>query len=308
MKRIIMSLLIAAVSIPALAQSTEQEYLERYNRLTKNVGNAGVGVETLINRWEEAFPEDENMLAAAFLFYYEKCQSDNTVSMGTSTYLGQKPILQLKDSLGNDVYYYYDTQYDDELFGKAQQYIDKVNQKAPLKLENRCAAITALANYEKGSPDMALSRIKELVAFNYGSKPAWTYEDQAVDNEMFKALVQEYCYSFFKLATPSGYEAFRSISEDMLKYNADDVLFLDNLGSYHLVGKNDPKAAQKFYDKVLKIKKDDLTAIRNGVILSRKMKNVKLEKKYLALLAQYAEDEPTKQSSQARLDYLNGKK
>ncbi len=308
MRKIIVSLLMAAVSISALAQSTEQEYLERYNRLTKNVGNAGVGVETLINRWEEAFPEDENMLAAAFLFYYEKCQTTSTVSRNTSTYLGQKPLLQLKDTLGKDVYYFYDTEYDDELFGKAQQYIDKVNQKAPLKLENRCAAITALANYEKGSPDMALSRIKELVAFNYGTKPAWTYEDEAVDNEMFKALVQDYCYSFFRLATPSGYEAFRSISEDMLRYNANDVLFLDNMGSYYLVGMENPKAAQKYYDKVLKIKKDDLTAIRNGIILSRKMKNVKLEKKYLALLAQYAEDEPTKQSSQARLDYLNGKK
>lgn len=308
MKKVIVSLLLAAVSFSALAQSTEQEYLERYNRLVRNVGNTGVGVETLLNKWEDAFPEDANMLAAAFLYYYEKSQTAITVSKNTSTYLGQKSILQLKDSLGKDVYYFYDTEYDDEVFGKAQQYIDKVNQKFPLKLENRCAAITALANYEKGSPDMALSRIKELVAYNYGSKPEWTYEDEAVDNETFKSIVQEYCYSFFKLATPSGYEAFRSITEDMLRHNANDVLFLDNMGSYYLVGKDDPKTAQKYYDKVLKLKKDDLTAIKNGVILSRKMKNAKLEKKYLAMLVQYAEDEPTKQSSQARLDYLNGKK
>lgn len=308
MRKIISSLLLAAISFSALAQSTEQEFLERYGRLTKNVGNAGVGVETFLNRWEEAFPEDANMLAASFLFYYEKCQTQTTVSKSTSTYLGQKPLLQLKDSLGKDVYYFYDTEFDDEMFGKAQQYIEKVNQKSPLNLENRCAAITALTNYEKDSPDMALSKIKELVAYNYSSKPAWTYNDETVDNETFKSIIQEYCYTFFKLATPSGYEAFRSISEDMLKYNANDVLFLDNIGSYYLVGKEDPKTAQKYYDKVLKLKKDDQTAMKNGVILARKMKNTKVEKKYLALLAQYAEDEATRQSSQARLDYLSSKK
>lgn len=308
MKKLISIVLLLAAGLQVYAQTTPQEYLERYNRLVKNVGNTGVGVETLLNKWESAFPDDENMLAASFLFYYEKSQESITVSKSAATYLGQKPILQLKDSLGNNVNYFYDLQFDDEMFGKARKYIEKANQADPLKLENRCAAVTSLVNYEKESPDMALSELRELVAFNYGSKPAWTFEGEPVDDETFKSLMQEYCYSFFKLATPSGYEAFRSLSELLLQHNPNDVIFLDNIGSYYLVGKDDPKTAMKYYNKVLKIKADDMTAIQNSVILSRKMKNTKLEKKYLAMLAQYTDDEAAKMSAKARLEYLGGRK
>lgn len=308
MRRLILAAMLSAACTASFAQTTGREFLERYNRLVKNVGNTGVGVETLLGKWEEAFPEDEDMLAASFLFYYEKCQESVTVSRSTGTYLGQKPVLQLKDSLGNNVNYFYDTNFDDELFGRAQQYIEKANQISPLKLENRLAAVTALVNYEKESPDMALSKLKDIVVFNYSSRPEWTYDGNPVDNDTFKSLVQEYCYSFFRLATSSGYESFRSLSEMMLRYNPDDVLFMDNIGSYYLVGKEDSKTALKYYNKVLKIKPDDMTAIQNSVILSRKMKNEKLEKKYLAMLAQYAEEETSRLSAKARLDYLNGKK
>lgn len=308
MKKFLGTAVLLVAGLSAFAQTTSEEFLERYSRLVKNVGNSGVGVETFLNKWEAAFPEDENMLAASFLYYYEKCQESVTVSRTSATYLGQKPVLQLKDSLGNNVNYFYDTNFDDEMFGMAQQYIEKANRISPDKLENRFAAVTALVNYEKESPDMALSKLKELVAYNYGSKPAWTYNGNPVDQETFRSLIQEYCYSFFKLATPSGYEAFRSLSELMLQHNPNDVLFMDNIGSYYLVGKNEPKTALKYYDKVLKIKADDLTAIQNGVILSRKMKNAKLEKKYLAMLVNHAEDDPARMSAQARLDYLNGKK
>lgn len=308
MRKLFVTAVLLAAGVSAFAQTTGEEFLDRYSRLVKNVGNSGVGVETLLNKWEAAFPEDENMLAASFLYYYEKCQENATVARPSATYLGQKPVLQLKDSLGNDVNYFYDTSFDDEMFGLAQQYIEKANRISPDKLENRFAAVTALVNYEKESPDMALSKLKELVAYHYGSKPAWTYNGEPVDDETFRSLIQEYCFSFFKLATPSGYEAFRSLSELMLQHKPNDVLFMDNLGSYYLVGKDEPKTALKYYDKVLKLKSDDLTAIQNSIILSRKMKNAKLEKKYLAMLVSHAEDDMSRKSAQARLDYLNGKK
>ena len=93
----------------------------------------------------------------------------------------------------------------------------------------------------------------------------------------------------------------------MVSYQPSDVLFLDNLGSYYLVVKHDNKTALKYYTKVLKIKADDITAIKNIIIMARNSGNVKLEKKYLPLLAKYSTSESEKMSAQARLDFLNKK-
>ena len=50
---------------------------------------------------------------------------------------------------------------------------------------------------------------------------------------------------------------------------------------------------------------DDLTAIKNIIILARNSNNVKLEKKYLPLLIKYTQDEKEKITAQARLKSLN---
>ena len=53
------------------------------------------------------------------------------------------------------------------------------------------------------------------------------------------------------------------------------------------------------------MKADDLTAIKNIIILARNSNNVKLEKKYLPLLIKYTQDEKEKITAQARLKSLN---
>ena len=90
----------------------------------------------------------------------------------------------------------------------------------------------------------------------------------------------------------------------MLTYCKDEPLFLDNLGSYHLVRK-EYKQARKYYDQVLKKHPSDMTALKNSILMARTMKDVKLEKKYLALMAKNGETEVDRQSAQARLDAYN---
>ena len=58
------------------------------------------------------------------------------------------------------------------------------------------------------------------------------------------------------------------------------------------------------YNKVLKKKPDDYAAIKNCVLLARKDKNVKLEKKYLPMLIKVTPDETEKATAQARLSVL----
>jgi hypothetical protein len=93
----------------------------------------------------------------------------------------------------------------------------------------------------------------------------------------------------------------------MLTYNPNDILFMDDMGSYYLVAEHNSKLALKYYNKVLKAKPDDITAIQNCILLARNDKNVKLEKKFLPMLIKYSTDDATKESAQVRLQSLNSK-
>lgn len=224
-------------------------------------------------------------------------------------FLGEKPVLTLKDTLGNPVNYFQVTDYDDELFGKSQKSIEKAIQLNPDRLDLRFLKVAALTGYEKESPDMALSNLKSLIIYNETQHPNWVYPGyEKVDEELFSAAIQEYCFLFFKYATPVSYEAFKEISETMLSYHPSDVLYLDNVGSYWLVVKHDYKQAAKYYDKVLKIKQNDITAIKNMILLARNTSNTKLEKKYLPLLVKYSDSESERLSAKARLEALSIKK
>ena len=99
------SLFIAAALLlsGALASAqTSQDFLAKYQRQVKMLGADGVGVETIIDRWEEAFPDDGDMLEARFLYNYLKSQSTDVVRKDGAKYLGAAPVLSLKDSTGMD--------------------------------------------------------------------------------------------------------------------------------------------------------------------------------------------------------------
>lgn len=302
-----MSVLAAAT---AMAQTpSSKEFNERYQLLVSKLGSSGVGIETLLDKWEAAYPDDADMLLGKFTYYFSKSQSSAVVAKPQDKFLGEKPVLTLKDTLGNPVNYFQVTDYDDELFGMSQKSIEKAIQLNPDRLDLRFLKVAALTGYEKESPDMALSNLKSLIIYNETQHPKWVYPGyEKVDEELFSAAIQEYCFLFFKYATPVSYEAFKEISETMLSYHPSDVLYLDNVGSYWLVVKHDYKQAAKYYNKVLKIKQDDITAIKNMILLARNTSNTKLEKKYLPLLVKYSDSESERLSAKARLEALSVKK
>ena len=309
MKRFLTLLVALVLPLSLLAQTTQEDYIRRYNNLVNRVGPAGVGVETLLDKWAEAYPDDLQQLLARFSFWFNKGQTSNVIQLPQDRYLGREPLVPLTDSLGRKNNYFEDIVYEDESFGLALEALDKAVALNPQRLDLRLLRIDALTAYEKGSPDMALASLKALVDENYKQHPAWTHESlEKVDDDVFKALVQDYCFAFFRLGTDSSAEAFKALSEHCLTYSKDDPLFLDNIGSYWLVSKKDYKKAQKYYNQVLKKHPDDITAIRNCILLARSKKDVKLEKKYLAMMAQYGESEVDRASAKARLDALNSKK
>ncbi len=277
----------------------------KYDLLVSQLGPAGVGVETVLDNWEAEDSTDAKMLLGRFSYYFAKSQTGAVVHKPQSRYLGMEPILSLKDSTGNDVHYFQVNEFDDELYAKAVKAADRAIAFWPDRLDFRFLKANAYIAYEKESPDMALSYLKSLAAEGAARTAAWEYEGGEADRDFFAEAMQEYCYSFYSIGSPSSYEAFRSLSEYLVKLYPEHVGFVNNIGSYHMVAKNDYKTALKYYAKVLKKRPDDYTAIKNGTLAARKAGNRKLELKYLALLAEHG-TENERMAAEARIKSLSG--
>lgn len=290
----------AMISVMSFAQS--DKYEQRYNLLVSKLGPAGVGVETVLNTWEQADSSDSKMLLGKFNYYFTKSQSSQVVTKPTKKYLGMEPVLTLKDSTGTDIFYYQEIMYDDELYGMAIKAADRAIGFHPEKLDFRFMKANAYIAYEKESPDMAIAYLLAL-ADESVSRKVWLYNEEPADAKFFSEAMLEYCFSFYSIGTPAAMNAFLALSERMNRIDPKNPAFINNIGSYHLVARNDYKTALKYYNKVLKDYPDDYTAIKNCVLLARRQNNVKLEKKYLQKLAVHGSD-AEKLSAKARLEQL----
>jgi tetratricopeptide (TPR) repeat protein len=302
MKKRFVALAIALLAaLPSLVSA--QDYERKYNILVEKVGLAGVGVETLLDNWAKAEQDNPVMLTARFHFWLAKAQGSEIVTRSEKKYLGMDPVLSLKDSTGADVFYYEVLRYDDECFREAIASVDRAISMYPERLDFRFMKSNAYISYERESPDMAMANLLSLVNDFYAGKEKWTYGGEVADPAFFADAMQDYCYSFYTLGTPASYEAFRKLSETMLGHNPDNTGFMNNIGSYHMLVRKDFKTAVKWYGKVLKKQPGDYTAIKNSALAARRMGNVKMEKKYLQMLAEHGTDSDRLQA-QGRLDML----
>ena len=298
--------LVAALLTTATmwAQTSQEEFLSRYNLLVGKVGPDGLGVETLVGKWEAAFPDDVDMLCAKFSYYYSKAQRSEVVAKSQERFLGAEPILTLNDSTGAKVNYFTEVFFDDEMYGVASQALDKAIRTRSDDISLRFSKISSLLNYEKESPDMATQDLKSLIDYHYTSHPTWKYGEDPFSEEDFHGAMMEYAYALFRVGSPAAYASFRTLSEKMLSYNPKDTDFLNSLGSYYLVCQKDYKTAQKYYAKTLKLDPDNYAAIKNSVLLARKTGNVKQEKKFLQSLMRVSPDEMERASAKIRLEAL----
>ena len=280
-KLIVCGLMTAAFVLPAAAQTTETKdsYKDKYERMVQKGGAAGLGIETLLNKWLADYPDDA--LLGKFLYYYAKSQSSQVVVKDRKKFLGQDPVLSLADSLGKVSNYFEELFYDDDTFGDAIKAADRMIRTYPDRIDLRFYKIAALTGYEKENPELAPAELRALIDYNAMQKPKWTHPEYEIGDDFFVAAIQEYCVTFFRYGTPASHEAFRTITQRMLDYYPDNIIFLNDMGSYYFAVRKDEKNALKYYNKVLKLKKDDNTAIRSCILMFRSSKNVKQEKKYL---------------------------
>lgn len=280
MKRTIsIAILVLAAVFPAPAQTGPQDFKARYERQARNVGPAGVGVETILDNWEAVDPDNLDLIEARFNFYLNKGLETKLFAKDQDKFMGAGPVFVLNDSTGRPVRYFQEDVYDDGNFGLALQTIEKAIALRPDDLAYVFDKITALVGYEKESPDMAGGELLALVNRNASARPAWTFYGEPVGEEDFTASVQQYCYTFYTIGSPGAMETFRVISERMNKLYPRNVDFLGNLGSYWLTGRDDPKKAMKYYDKVLKLNPGDEAASRNKEIAQRRIRQLKDSRK-----------------------------
>lgn len=288
MNKILCALTALSMSLSVFAQTSD--YKRRYDILLDRVGPAGVGMETLIENWSKVEPDNTDMLTARFYYYIAKAQGTEVVARKEAKYLGAAPMLTLQDSTGVDVHYYEVLKYDDEIFSQALKVVDHAISLYPQRLEFRFMKANAYLSYERESPDMALSNILGLAHDYMTSGKTWTYNENSeqltVDQELFAQMIQDYCVTLYALGSPASYEAFLKLSQRMNGYFPKTPSYLANIGSYHMVVAKDPKTALKYYDKALKIEPKAREVINNAILAARKLKNTKLEKKYLKLLQQ----------------------
>ena len=279
MKRISIILMCLCLAAASLGAQDVNRFVSRYNNIVSRVGYNGIGVDALLTQWEKSDSTDINLLLARFNYWFAASERDTVVVLEKTRYLGQKPLMQLKDSTGHARNYFQDRIYDDDAFGKAVKYVNMAAARDNMRLDIVIAKANALADYEKGSPDMALNYLLGIVDLNFTKKYKWEYPGSTVDAEFFDSVIQDFCVRFYQCGEKASWEAFRLLSERMLKYEPKNNNFIDNIGAYWLVAAEKPKTARKFYQKSLKLKPDDAVAKSNLEIIGKRLSAGKSRKK-----------------------------
>jgi tetratricopeptide (TPR) repeat protein len=243
------------------------------------------------------------LLLARFDLLFTKAQSVSVVMKDKKKYLGMEPVLTFKDSLQRNVYCYQEAFFDDELYGQSIKAIDKAISVWPDRLDFRFVKANSLISYEKESPDMAMGYLRSLVAEAAARKTDWDYGKEKVGRDFVEDAMQEYCYTLFAIGSAQSRDAFFNLSQHLSETFPENMQFVTNMGSYYLL-KEDYKTALKYYGKVLKKNPEDYSAIKNSALSARKMKNTKLEIKYLQMLVKYG-PESDAMAAKARLEVLS---
>lgn len=265
-----MTIFAAAVLCAAAVAQTTENFLGRYNALVSRVGYSGIGVETLIDKWEKADPVDVNHMVARFNFYLDKAERDTVVMKYKPGYLGLTHILEMKDSLGRTNYLFREPVYDDTLFAKAMECLDDAISMDNARLDFLLTKAETLSLYEKTTPTRTTELLMELIVRHFSAGSKWDCPGVEVDDELFLSQIQKFCVAFFNTGSQDSFEAMKKLSERVLKFRPKEVRFIDNLGAYYASFKKNDKKALKYYAQAQKLDPSDAVSRQNISLIKRR--------------------------------------
>lgn len=265
--------LIAAVGLAAICFvcGAQTDYRAAYERQVRNVGYSGVGVETILDKWEEAEPGNVMAIQGRINYHFSKNRRTELVPMEKLRYMGKKAVLTMKDSLGRPVRYFEDVFYDPEEFEQCQKVIDRAIGEDPLELSFRESKVVTMMAYEKEFPELSFGIIKDLIEYNKRAKPKWKSAGEPAAEGEFESLIQSFIFSLYSIGSQTSYQYFKDISAVMAKNFPKNHNFTCNIGTYYLIAADDPKTALKYYGKVLKADPDNEVAKTNSELAKKKM-------------------------------------
>lgn len=285
MKRTLFIAAMLLASAGAFAQESVQSLNERYERLVRNLGYDGIGIETVLDKWEALDASDGRMLEARFNYWFTKSRQSEVTTSKQKKYLGQEPMMVLKDKDSTNIYYYEEFFFDDKMFGKAMSAIDKACALHPDQIGYRFDKVNALLAYEKGYTEMTEQELLGIIADDARRTAPWKAGDSELLPDEFPNMIQEYCYILYSQGTGTSLDSFKTISERMSKQYPGKLDFACNIGSYWITAHANYKKAIKTFDKVLKVDPKNENALKNCIIAARKMGDNKLAGKYQLELA-----------------------
>jgi len=306
MKRSILSAIAVLLAVlPAAAQLSREEYKDKYDRQVRAVGYAGLGVETILDRWGNVYPDDCDMLEGRFFFDLTRARSSKTLRSPKARYMGREPLMTLKDSLGAPVYFYEEEFYEDSLFNSALGYMGRAAELRPEEFLYRAHMLNSIIQKEKEEPVMSVEELDALISYDKACSPSWTYRSQPAGESFFPDAVQDYCSLYFEIGSPKSYAAMRRISERMIKLYPNRLEFLSNMGMYWKVAENNPKKALAVYKKVLSKDRDNYQAAKNGFTVARSLKDTKFQKTCLETVARVSPSESERMSAESILKAMS---
>ncbi|MCQ2185897.1 MAG: tetratricopeptide repeat protein [Bacteroidales bacterium] len=265
-------ILLSLLSLAAVASAqTTEDYQSRYNSLVNRVGYAGVGVDYLIAKWEKADPVDVNHMVARFNYYITRGRKDTVAVSFKPNYRGMEPVLSLQDSLGVRRYYYNVPSFNPEDFAAAVKSVNNAiahdNNRLDLVILKTDSFVAREGDIPDQSKDLVLELADNTFARNY--KWNWMGKESVTEEEVLEEI-QRYCFIFYNCDTPQAMEAFRQISEKIVKYNPKNVAFINNIGAYYAY-RQDLKKALGYYKKAQKIDPSDNISSMNIKRLEKRL-------------------------------------
>lgn len=276
-RKILAALTLSVIGLAAFAQTTEN-YLARYNALVSRVGFSGIGVETLLDKWESADPGDINQMVARFNYYLHKSSRDSVVVSTKARYLDMDPLFNAKDTSGVVKYYYNEKVYDPALFAKAISAIDKAIQFDNTRLDVYMMKVNTVISYEKETPDNSKDLILFMLGKYFADKDYWKFPDLVLTDDNFLEAVQDLCITYYSIGSPQAMLCFKAVSERVLKSRPKAVEFMNNMGAFYASYAKDDKKAMKYYSNALKLDPQNMVARQNVKLIQRRAAAAKAKK------------------------------
>ena len=249
----------------------------------------------VIEQWERAEPESADVYAAWFNYYY-KMSMDEVIQMTSVPPQDGQQALGMESNTGESAYMYPKRVYIDSLIAIALEKIDKAIILYPNRLDlpfGKISMLFTLKDYEKVMP--AIHQVIERSHLN-GNQWTWTLDNPVEDGkEMFKSSIQDYFRRFYDAELEN--EAMQ-ITDWMLQYYPDDVVFRSNKASLLAIKGNDDQALPLFLS-IHDDSPDDYIVISNIAYLYKKKGDKKNALKYYRKLEKCGDEEMEELARQA---------